>query len=262
MDYNNQVNMKSKPSTLTALIIASNAERTIEACVRALKFCSRVIVGVNNSTDRTAALAKRAGAEVLLVSWEGYARTKNQLIGRIRTGWILSIDSDEVVSPELAQSIQGALTAPDMQGYWISRRNYFLGRKIQYCGWSPDWQLRLFRAGEGRFSGRQVHEALQVNAPLGQLTGALEHYSYANVSDYLKRLNQYTGLAARDRAGKGRRSSSMRLWLDPGWTFIKMYVIKSGWRDGFQGFALCLLSALNTLVKHAKHWELEHSQAG
>ncbi|NTV53642.1 MAG: glycosyltransferase family 2 protein [Candidatus Firestonebacteria bacterium] len=249
---------KAVKPKITAVIIASQAEATISACVRSLGFCTDIVVGVNASTDRTAVLAKRAGARVVAIKWDGYARTKNALLDKVRQGWVLSMDSDEVVSPELAQNIQTAIADPQAcAGYWLSRRNYFLGHRIDHSGWSPDWQLRLFRAGCGRFSDRRVHEALQVAGETRKLAGPLDHYTYATVSAYLQRLNAYTTLAAQDRRARGKRDSRLRLIFDPGWTFFKMYVIKSGWRDGFPGLALGALSALNTLVKHAKHWESE-----
>lgn len=241
---------------ITAVIIASNSEATIGDCVRALRFCRRIVVGENGSHDRTAEAAREAGAEVVPVRWEGYARTKNTLLATIRDGWVLCIDADEIVSPELAAGIRAAADRNGADGYWLSRRNHFLGREIRHCGWSPDWQLRLFRAGRGRFNERLVHEALQVDGRTERLAGALDHYSYRDVSDYLRRLNRYTTLAARERAERGRRFSLLRLLFDPGWTFVKMFVMKGGWKDGFPGFALSLLSALNSLVKHAKHWEL------
>jgi glycosyltransferase involved in cell wall biosynthesis len=253
--------MKSVKPKITAIIIARNAEGTITACVRALAFCTEVVVGVNGSTDQTARLARGAGARVVDVKWEGFARTKNRLLEKVRTGWILSVDADEVVSPQLAAAIQTGVAGPvSCTGYWLSRRSYFLGKRIEHCGWSPDWQLRLFRAGGGHFSDRQVHEALQVEGVTGRLQGVLDHYSYTTVSDYLQRLNRYTSLAAEDRLAKGKHASGLRLVFDPLWTFLKMYVIKSGWQDGFPGTALCVLSALNTLVKHAKHWEREQSR--
>ena len=249
---------KTAQPKLTAVIIASNAEATISACVRALAFCADVVVGVNGCTDKTEALARSAGARVVAVKWEGYARTKNALLGKVRRGWVLSVDADEVVSPELAAAIRGAVADPAAAaGYWVSRRNYFLGQAITHSGWSPDWQLRLFRAGHGHFSDRRVHEALQVEGETRKLPGTLDHYTYATVGDYFQRLNVYTSLAAQDRQARGKRASRLRLIFDPGWTFLKMYVIKSGWRDGFPGLVLAALSALNTLVKHAKHWELE-----
>jgi len=242
---------------LTAIIIARNAEKTIADCVRALRFCDRILVGENDSEDRTVAQAQTAGAEVKAIVWEGYGKTKNKLIQSISTGWILSVDADEIVTPELADEIQKTITQPNAaDGYWISRKNYFLGQPIRHCGWRPDWQLRLFRAGRGRFEEKHVHEALQVQGTTGRLENVLEHFSYLTIDDYLQRLNHYTTLAARDRQEKGERFSWVRLCFDPAWTFIKMFILKSGWRDGFPGVALSILSALNTLVKHAKHWEL------
>jgi glycosyltransferase involved in cell wall biosynthesis len=241
---------------ITAVIIARDAEATITACVRALGFCRRVIVGENGSRDRTAELARAAGAEVRTVAWDGYGRTKNALFADVREGWVLSVDADEVVSPELAAQVQTAVSRPDApNGFWLARRNHFLGREIRHCGWSPDRQLRLFRAGTGKFNERLVHEALAVTGRCERLTGALDHYSYADLSAYLRRMNAYTTLASAERTQRGRRSSRLRLILDPIWTFKKMFLLKAGWQDGFAGFALCALSALNTLVKHAKQWE-------
>jgi glycosyltransferase involved in cell wall biosynthesis len=242
---------------ITAIIIARDAEKTIGQCVRALHFCTRIIVGENNSQDQTAALAKAAGAEVQSVVWEGYGKTKNNIIQSIASGWVLSVDSDEIITPELAAEIGVLMTqTQSVDGYAITRKNFFLGRALRFCGWSPDWQLRLFRAGKGRFEEKAVHEALQVEGTVLRCQAPMEHYSYLTLEDYFSRLNHYTTLAAQDRQNRGKRFSFLRLLFDPGWTFFKMWIIKQGWRDGFQGTVLCILSAFNTLVKHAKHWEL------
>jgi glycosyltransferase involved in cell wall biosynthesis len=250
------------PEKLTAIIIAHKSEATITECVRALAFCDAVLVGEHESPDQTAALARQAGAEVLNVPWEGYGKTKNNLISRVKEGWILSVDADEIVTPALGEEIRQTVNRPaGPSGYWVSRRNHFLGREIRHCGWRPDWQLRLFRAGKGKFEERPVHEALRVDGPAGRLQNVLDHFSYRTVGDYLVRMNTYTSLAAQERHKKGKAFSHGRLLFDPGWTFIKMFGLKSGWRDGFPGLTLCLLSSLNTLVKHAKHWEIEKNKA-
>lgn len=246
---------------ITALIIARDAGATIAACVQALSFCDRVVVAENGSRDDTAAKAQAAGAEVRRVAWEGYGRTKNRLIAEVREGWVLSVDADEIVTPELAREIRMALVEkPLLAGFAVSRRNYFLGHRIRHCGWSPDWQLRLFQAGSGQFETKQVHEALKVRGTIGRLQHHLEHFTYRTVWDYLDRMNTYTTLAARERQARGKRFSLARLLFDPVWTFKKMYLLQAGWLDGFPGLALCGLSALNTLVKHAKHWELERDR--
>jgi hypothetical protein len=248
-------------SPITAVIIARNAETTIGPCVRALAFCDRIMVGENNSQDHTVEQARAAGAQVQAVVWQGYGRTKNKLIAQVPAGWILSIDADEIVTSSLAEEIREATAQENGPGaYWIARRNYYLGREIKHGGWGSDWQLRLFRAGLGRFEERRVHEALQAPGRQGRLKQAMEHYSYAGLEDYLRRLNHYTGLAASERMERGKDSSGLRLVCDPVWTFLKMYMFKAGWRDGFPGYALSVLSALNTLVKHAKHWELHRAR--
>lgn len=245
------------PHNITALIIACNAERTIRECVKALHFCDRIVVGENGSTDQTAECAKAAGADVQSVKWQGYGTTKNQLILGCESDWILSIDSDEIVTTGLAEEIQQLVQRSDAaNGYRIRRRNFFLNKEIKFCGWGSDWQLRLFKKGSGLFEEKEVHEALQVTGEVRKLKNVINHYSYPDLNAYMSRLNHYTTLAARDRFAKGKPASLLRIVFDPGWTFFKMAVLKSGWRDGFGGLVLCLLSAFNTLVKHAKHWEL------
>ncbi len=242
---------------ITAIIIAKNAERTIAQCVQALAFCDRVLAGENGSTDRTVELAKAAGAQVKNVAWEGYGLTKNRLIDEVKEGWILSIDADEIVTPELTREIRARVEQPDGNaGFWLSRRNFFLNRHIKGCGWAPDLQLRLFKAGQGRFEEKAVHERLLVGGRLGRLKAPLDHYSYPSIADYMERLNHYTTLAAQDRLARGKKLTRLRWWLDPWWTFTKMYFLKAGFRDGFPGLVLCLLSAYNTFIKHSKHWEL------
>ncbi|MBN1596620.1 glycosyltransferase family 2 protein [candidate division FCPU426 bacterium] len=241
---------------LTAVVIARDSERTIGDCIRALQFCDRILVGENHSRDKTVEQARAAGAEVRSVEWVGYGKTKNVLMRSVAEGFIFSVDADEVVTPALAAEIRQTIARPDAaNGYYVSRENYFLGRPIRHCGWTPDWQLRLFRAGTGLFEEKNVHEALKVEGSLGRLSHPLRHFTYLTVEDYVLRLNRYTTLAAMDRVEKGKRFSGLRLCLDPPWTFVKMYLLKSGWRDGFPGLALCALSALNSLVKHAKIWE-------
>ncbi|MCD4812141.1 glycosyltransferase family 2 protein [bacterium] len=244
-------------TSITAVIIAKNSAATIHQCIAALRFCDQILVGENNSTDNTLELARKAGAKVRSVAWEGYGKTKNRLIDEIDSGWILSIDADEVVTPELAGEIRQIAEQADVQdAYFIGRRNYFLGKVIAHCGWQPDWQLRFFRAKSARFEEKHVHEALVTEKGKGYFKQPLDHYSYATIEDYFKRLNHYTNLAAQDRFERGKRVFGLRMVFDPPWTFVKMYFIKQGWRDGFAGLVLCVFSALNTLVKHAKHWEL------
>jgi glycosyltransferase involved in cell wall biosynthesis len=240
---------------LTATIIAKNAEATIGACVASLNFCDRVLVGVHDPQDPTAVAARSAGATVVHAPWQGYGPTKNRLLEQAEGEWIFSVDADEVVSSELREQIKAFLAHPGQDcGAWINRRNFFLGQAIRHCGWQPDWQLRLIRKNHGRFDERPVHEALHAEGPVRRLAGYLDHYTYPTLSHYWERLNAYTTLAAGEKWAKSGFSFP-RLFLDPVWTFGKMYILKLGFLDGFRGFLLCLLSAVNTLVKHAKIWE-------
>ncbi|MBV9483241.1 MAG: glycosyltransferase family 2 protein [Acidobacteria bacterium] len=275
--------------TLSVVIITHNEEanlaRTLEA-IRPLLSDGRgeIIVVDSGSSDRTLQIARAFGARVFMEEWQGYAAQKNSAIQKAGGDWILSLDADESLDQDLVREIQNQLaeendacarqpaiataetnrsacahekTKTGPAGFWIRRRNYFLGRWIRHGGFWPDRKLRLFRRGSGRFEDRPVHEDIKLNGPAANLEGTLLHHSYPSLSDYLDHMNRYSSLGAEMAFKEGRRGfNPLNILLRPLATFIYNYFFRLGFLDGREGLLLHLYHAVYVSWKYAKVWEL------
>ena len=222
-----------------------------------------IIVVDSGSTDRTVEIAKSFGARVFIEEWKGFAAQKNSAIDKAQGNWILSLDADEEVSDGLAKEIEEACHGPaedgfgSEDGYWLKRRNYFLGRPLRRGGFWPDPKLRMFRRGIGRVESRAVHETFQVTGRLGKLYYPLIHHSYPTLSDYIEHMNRYSSLGAEMVVAKGRVRFSVRdIVLRPLATFLYNYLFRLGFLDGREGLLLHLYHAVYVSWKYAKAWEL------
>jgi glycosyltransferase involved in cell wall biosynthesis len=261
---------------LSVVIITCNEETQIGRTLRSVQPLvadgkGEIIVVDSGSTDRTVEIAKSYGAKVFVEEWKGFAAQKNSAIEKASAEWILSLDADEEAETPLINAIQGALSlAPELRknGYWVRRKNFFLGRWIRYGGFWPDPKLRLFRRGCGRIEDRQVHETVQVNGPTGELwrgksvfEGALLHHSYPTLSDYIEHMNRYSSLAAEMVVAEGRTSFHVvNIVLRPLLAFIYNYFFRRGFLDGREGLLLHLNHAVYVSWKYAKAWELSRRQ--
>lgn len=274
--------------SLSVVIITYNEEanigRALESVVPLVSGGKGEIIVVDSgSTDRTVEIAKSFGAKVYVEEWKGYARQKNSAIDKATGEYILSLDADEEVNSELADEIESAVRrrpaihkvaqktsdahlAPlYVNGFWISRSNYFLRRWIKHGGFWPDRKLRLFRRGTARFKDALVHETLELQPSLAagitatprRLRGALIHHSYPTLSDYIDHMNRYSSLGAEMVATKGKvRFSVHNIVLRPVATFIYNYFFRLGFLDGREGLLLHLHHAVYVYWKYAKAWEL------
>ena len=241
---------------LSVVIVTRNEEDRIRACLEAVAWADELIVVDAESEDKTASVARELTDHVVVRPWPGFAAQKNYGIDLARGDWILSLDADEIVSPALRAEIERVVERDGpADGYAVSRRNIFWGRWLRHGGLYPDWQLRLFRRGRGRFGERAVHESVQVYGEVRRLTGHLEHRSYRDVSDFLARADRYATLAAEDLVARGRRVHAWDFVLRPLGRFVGMYVLERGFLDGFQGFLLAALYAYYVLIRCAKVWE-------
>lgn len=250
---------------ISAVIIAFNEEKNIVRAVRSVGWADEVIVVDSGSTDSTAALARSHGARVFNNKWPGFATQKNFAIKKAGREWVLNLDADEVVSAELAASIREAvLSGEKRSGFWICRRNYYYGSRdyMKYGNVFPDASIRLIRNGRGRYNDSLVHEQLLVKGETGRLPGFIDHYSKPYVSGHLAAINKYTSLEAADSFKKGRRASGYSILIKPVLFFVKRYVFKAGFRDGFQGFVYQLLSAVYVFIHEIKLLELEYRHCG
>lgn len=245
-----------KPPRLSVVIVTRNEEERIRGCLEAVAWADELIVVDAESEDKTASIARELTDHVIVRPWPGYAAQKNYGLAAARGAWILSLDADEIVSPALRAEIERIVEADGPgDGYAVSRRNIFWGRWVRHGGLYPDWQLRLFRRGRGRFGERAVHESVQVEGDVRRLTGYLEHRSYRDVSDFLARADRYSTLAAGDFIAQGRRVHPWDFVLRPLGRFVGMYVVERGFLDGWRGFLLAALYAYYVLIRSAKVWE-------
>ena len=241
---------------ISVTIITLNEEANIRACLESIKWADEILVSDSGSSDRTVEICKGYGAKVFNDEWLGFGRQKNLIAGRARNNWILNIDADERVNPQLREEIGSVLNEGACDGYNITRKNFFGDRWIKHCGWHPDYNLRFYRKDKGSFNELNVHEAVQVNGKTGYLKSPMEHHTYRDVSDYLKRMDRYSALAAEEMFREGRKAGYFDILFRPLFTFIKMFFLQKGFMEGGTGLVLSGLYASYTLSKYAKLWEM------
>ena len=231
--------------TLSVALITHNEEanlgRTL-ASVRPLvdALGGEIIVLDSGSTDRTREIAASFGAKVFVEDWKGFAAQKNSALDKATGNWVLLLDADEEVSSGLAAELATAVRAgsSDVAGYWMPRRNHFLGRWIRHGGFWPDPKLRFFRRGAGRVEDRPVHETVQVQGATGRLRGALIHHAYPTLEIYLEHMRRYAALGAEMIRHKPRWWLWLNRWLNPPLTFLYNYLFRLGFLDGREGLLL------------------------
>jgi glycosyltransferase involved in cell wall biosynthesis len=234
-----------------------NEEDNIAECLRSADFAAEWIVIDSHSTDATRERAAALGARVIERDWPGHVEQKNFAIGEAVNDWVLCLDADERVSPELRASILAALERADLpDGFEMARRTWYLGRWIRRGGWYPDRKLRLFRRGKGRWGGTNPHDHVRVEGRVERLDGDLLHYSYRSISDHLRTIDSFTTIAAREKHAAGRRAGLADVTLRPFGKFLRMYVLKLGFLEGFAGFAVAATGSFYVFLKYAKLREL------
>jgi len=242
---------------LSVALITLNEEERLRACLESVVWADEIVVVDAGSSDKTVAIAREFTDRVVFHGWQGYGAQKNVAIGHCTGDWILSLDADERVTEALRKEIVAVVGAPaSAAGYRLPRRNVFQGRWVRHGGLYPDWQVRLFRRGRGRFAERAVHESVAVDGETGRLRAPLVHESYRSVADAVARLNRYSDLAAADLAARGRGGSAVDLLLRPLWRFVSMYVLRAGFLDGWRGLVLASLYAHYVFLRAAKAREL------
>ncbi len=241
---------------LSVVIICFNEEAILDRCLSAVQWADEIVVLDSFSEDRTLEIARRYTRQVFQSEWQGYSKQRTLALSHASHPWILSLDADEVVSPELAREIRTVLARDsDLAGYWVPRMTYYLGRFLRHC-WYPDFKLRLFRKERGRWSGHEIHEEILLEGPAGRLQSPLLHYSFPSLHDHLETIQQYTSLGAESLARSGRSFSLARLLGSPFFMFLQQYIAKRGFLDGLPGLVASVFSAFHEFVKYAKLYEL------
>lgn len=247
---------------LSAVLIVKNEEANLTRCLQSLAWVDEIIVVDTGSTDETAAIALAMGAKIFHIDWRGFGPARRYALEQAAGPWILSIDADEEISSDLRLEIQNVLSAESPYvGYYLPRRTRFLDRWISHSGWSPDYVLRLFKKSAGYCSAALVHEQVEVDGSCGRLTNSLRHYSYPTLEDYARKLDQYSTLAAKQMFNDGRKARFYQFILQPPFSFVRKFILQSGWRDGWEGLLIASLTAVGTLMKLAKLRLLQRNSA-
>jgi glycosyltransferase involved in cell wall biosynthesis len=249
---------------LSVTIVAWNEEERLRACLESVTWADEIIVVDGESTDKTVALAREFTDRVWVRPWPGFAAQKNFAVEQASGDWVLALDADERVTPELRTRIAAILAADEAaggmggavaDGYAVPRRNIFWGAWVRHGGLYPDYQLRLFRRRAGRFLADAVHESVRVDGRVERLGEALLHHSYRSLEDFVQRSNRYSTLAAGEWIRQGKRAGLADLILRPLGRFLSMYIIQRGFLDGWRGFVLAVLYADYVFLRMAKAWE-------
>jgi (heptosyl)LPS beta-1,4-glucosyltransferase len=246
---------------ISAVIITKNEERTLGACLESLQgIIDEIIIIDSFSSDNTKSIATSLGATFIQKEWKGYAQTKNIGNSLAKYDWILSIDADEVLSPELKKSILDWKVSNNAPYCEVTRLTNYCGKWIKHGGWYPEVKLRLFNRTHTNWEGDFVHEQLVTsyeNQPNTlRLTGDLWHYSFPTIESHLFKINHFSTLAAKERAKKGKGTSISKIVLSPIWKFLSMYLIKKGFLDGLEGYVIASLSAYDKFIREVKIYYL------
>jgi glycosyltransferase involved in cell wall biosynthesis len=244
-------------ATISACVITLNEEENIRDCLESVKWADEIIVVDSFSKDRTVEIAREYTDRVIQRPWPGHIEQKNFALEQGTRDWLLSIDADERVSPGLAEEIRQVLSQPDRKelGYTVPRKTFYLNRWITHGGWYPNRKLRLVRRGKARWAGVNPHDHLYADGPVGALEGDLLHYTYRDISDHLKTIDNYTTIASRELRAQGKGCALAHMLLNPPARFLKMYVLRLGFLDGVAGFIVAALAAHYVFLKYAKLWE-------
>lgn len=248
--------------SLSVIIITKNEAAHIGECIDSVAFADEVVVLDSGSSDATCDIARAKGARVSVSpDWPGFGPQKNRALDLATCDWVLSLDADERVTPELAREIRDVLADPAADAYIVSRLSNFGGRWIRHSGWWPDPVLRLFRRGTARFKEVAVHESVQTTGTTARLKGHLLHYPYASLEAFIAKINHYSSEAAAMLHARGKTTSVPGTVGHAAWTFVRLYVLRRGFLDGREGFILALMAAAGSFFRYTKLLFLQRAAA-
>lgn len=249
---------RNAAATVSAIVVCFNEEKNIRRCLESLRWCDEIVVVDSFSTDGTVEICKQFTEHVVQRTWAGYRDQKAFAHSLATKDWVILVDSDERVPPELQSEIREALDKDGglYAGYAIPRLVFYLERWWRRGGWYPDYDVRLFRRDRATWVGRDPHEKILVDGHVRRLQNPLHHFTYRNMADHLERINRFTSISARELKLDGRRARLSDALLRPAARFFSSYVLKRGFMEGFAGFYVAITAAVYVFLKYAKLWEL------
>ena len=243
---------------LSAAIMTFNEERNLERTLKALAdICDEIVIVDSGSTDKTKEIAEKYEARFIYQPWLGYGKQRNAAIDNCSGKWILAVDADEELSPELKQKITEIINGnEDKKVYEINRLSVCFGKKIKHGGWGTSYAVRLFLKTAGRFNDNTVHESFVTQEEIFKIKENIYHHSYLTLEDYFSKFNRYTTEGALEYYKKGKKASIGQVVFNPMYKFIRMYIIRLGFLDGIEGFLLASTSSMYSMVKYFKLREI------
>ncbi|WP_124981108.1 glycosyltransferase family 2 protein [Nonlabens xiamenensis] len=244
---------------ISAIIPSFNESHNIVEVLKSVDFCEEVILVDSNSTDDTVALGEPYYTKLLTREYIHSASQKNWAIPQAQHEWILLVDADERVTPALKEEIIQLLPQLDQKefvGYWIGRKNFFMGKQVRYSGWKNDKVIRLFKKSQCRYVDKHVHSEIEADGPVGRLSNKLLHYKYISIDHHVNKLQRYAQLQAHDFDDKVGKIHIFHVVFKPMWGFFKHYFIQRGFLDGFVGFSIAYLRSYGIFMRYVKLWLL------
>lgn len=246
---------------ISVTFITLNSEKTLKPVLEAVSWADEIVLVDSGSTDKTLEIAQQFKAKIVHRVFDGYGSQKNFATEQASHDWILSLDDDEILTPELQKEIQSLdLENTEYQGFKIPRSLIFLGKLLRFSGEYRRLTLRLFNRKFGNWNAEYVHESVEVKGKIGTLKNQILHDSYRDLTDFFNKFNKYTSLGAKTLAERGKTASSLKIISRFPTTFLKIYLLKGSCLDGYAGFMWALLTAINPVVKYAKLKEMSEKK--
>ncbi len=240
---------------VSVAVVTKDEAKNIERALKSVRAFDDIVVIDAFSSDGTVEICRRYTDRVYQREWMGYARQKQAAVDLAENQWVLILDADERVTEGLAEEIKEKMKGNGPLGFYVPRKNFFLGKWIRHSGWWPDYTLRLFRKDVSHVEFREVHEKVVVDGPVDYLRQPLEHYTYGTISDYVRKMENYSTLSAAELHDKKFTPHVLSMLINPFCVFVKMFFLRQGFRDGMHGFMLAGLYSFYTFLKYAKMWE-------
>jgi glycosyltransferase involved in cell wall biosynthesis len=244
---------------LSVIVITKDEEKNISDCLQSVDWADEIIVVDSESSDRTIELAKKFTDRVIIKKWEGYVPQKRYALSFAANEWVLSLDADERITPELKDEIVKLLPG-DNSGFKIKRKNFLMNKEITSCGWEKDYQLRLFKKDKTDLNERLVHEKFVVEGKVGTLNSPMLHYTFSSFKEYFEKINNYTSLKAEELLSKKKKVGGWTIFSHTVSAFFAFFFIRRGFKDGVYGLIISLLHSVSTMMNYIKLWELQNKK--
>ena len=248
-------------ASISAFVVCCNEERQIRRCLESVAWCDEIIVVDSGSTDSTISICKEFTDKIIHKDWEGYVKQKRFALGECSKDWVLNVDADEEVSVELKEEIKEILVrdrqpnAPTISGYNLNRVVFFLERWWRKGGWHPEYRLRLCRRSATTWGGSDPHEKAFVTGSTARCKSELHHYTFADLADYMRRMNALSSNATQTLLNRGVKPSVFAILFRPWARFFKFYISRKGYREGLAGLIVATIEAISVFLKYSKVWE-------